>query len=119
VLRRTIPESAPARGFDRKLITREEIAQRSYDNMYSVVSSLRSDWLRPPLSGSGIASRSATAPITIYLDGRRIGDLEVLKTFSGESVERARYFIATEAQSRFGTAVSSPVIELTSRGRSP
>ena len=111
--------SALPQRYDRSLITREEIARRSYDNMHNIVSSLRPDWLRPPLSGSGVAGRSATAPPTVYLDGRLLGSLDVLKSFSAESVERARYLVATEAQNRFGTQVETPVIELISRGRSP
>jgi hypothetical protein len=106
-------------GYDPNVIARDDLARRSYDNMHSIVSSLRPAWLRPPLTGSGIGGQSATAPPTIYLDGRMLGNLDVLKSFSAESIERARYFTATEAQSRFGSQVSSPVIELTSRGRSP
>ena len=109
--------SSPSRSQDRSVITREEIAQRSFENIYSVVASLRSDWLRPPLGGTGFAARSATAPPTVYVDGRHFGALELLKTFSAESVERIRYYSATDAQNRFGTAVESPVIEVVSRGR--
>jgi hypothetical protein len=110
--------SPPARRSDRNLITREEIAQRSFDNMHSVVSSLRSDWLRRPLSGSSVGATSA-APATIFLDGRLIGDLDILKSFSAESVERVRYYTVTEAQNRFGMTATTPVIELISRGRTP
>src|SRR5687767_1041948 len=54
--------STTTRRTDRSVITREEIAQRSFDNMHSVVTSLRSEWLRPSLAGSGVGSTSATAP---------------------------------------------------------
>jgi hypothetical protein len=113
------PSSGSARGYDRSVLSREEIAQRSFDNMHSVVTSLRSGWLRPPLSGSGLGARSVTAAPTIYVDGRLLGALELLKTFSAESVEQARYYNATDAQNRFGTAVATPVIELVTRGRPP
>lgn len=111
--------SAPARNVDRSVITREEIAQRSFDNMHSVVASLRSDWLRPPLGGTGLGGNSATAPPTVYVDGRQLGPVDLLKTFSAESVERVRYYSATAAQAKFGTAASTPVIELYTRGRPP
>ena len=107
------------RSYDRDLLSREELAGRSTENMFNVVSSMRSDWLRRPLGGSSVAGRTAAAPPLVYLDGRRIGEFDALKSFSAESVEQARYYSATEAQNRFNTTIATPVIELTSRGRSP
>ena len=112
-------ESRPDRRYDRNVLTREELAQRSTENMYNVVSSMRSDWMRRPLSGTAVAGRTAAAPPMIFLDGRRIGEFDMLKSFSAESIEQARYYAATDAQNRFSTPVAIPVIELTSRGRSP
>ena len=105
------------RNFDRSVLTRDDLARRPAENMYTIVSSMRSDWLRPALSGSGVAERTASAPPTVYVDGRLFGSLDLLKSFSPESVDHVRYYSATAAQNRFGTAVASPVIELVSRGR--
>ena len=109
--------SERTRNFDRSVITRADLARRPSENMYTIVSSMRSDWLRPALSGSGVAERTASAPPTLYVDGRLLGSLELLKSFSPDAVDHVRFFSATAAQNRFGTAVATPVIELVSRGR--
>lgn len=100
---------------DRNLITREQLAQRPSDNMHGVISVVRPDWLRPPTGAASFGSGAARP--TVYLDGRPLGDVDLLRSFSAESVERARYYIVTEAQSKFGMMATTPVIELISRGR--
>jgi hypothetical protein len=102
---------------DRNLISRAQIAQRSSDNMHGVISLVRPDWLRPPLGAASFGS--GTARPVVYLDGRPLGDLDLLRSFSAESVERARYYVVTEAQAKFGMMATTPVIELISRGREP
>ena len=102
---------------DRNMIVRAELATRASSNLHEIVNSLRPNWLRPPLGGSGVGGRSSNQPPVVYLDGRRFGELEALRTMSAESAETLRYLSVTEAQSKFGSVVTTPVIEVFTRGR--
>jgi hypothetical protein len=108
-----------AQRFDRTQLTRDELATRRTENMYTVVSSLRPNWIVTPMGASGIGSTAATAPVKVFLDGREHGGVEVLRSLGAEAVESARYYGTTEAQNKFGFRVESPVIALVSRGRDP
>ena len=103
--------------FDRSLLTREELATRRTDNMYIVISALRPNWIVTPMGASGVGSTAATAAVRVFLDGREYGGVEVLRSMGAETVETARYYSTTQAQSKFGFRVESPVIELVTRGR--
>ena len=105
--------------FDRSVLTRAELATRGSNNMHTVVSSLRPNWIVTPLGAAGVGSTAATAPTTVYLDGRELGGVEFLRTLGAESVELARFYSTTQAQSKFGLRSASPVIEIISRGRTP
>ena len=108
--------AARSPSYNRDVLTAEELAQRSYANMYDVVGALRPNWLRPPMGGAGMGSSAAAAP-AVYVDGRRLGDTETLKQVSAQSVAIARYYSATEAQNRFGLSAMTPVIDLTTKGK--
>ena len=113
---RTRPQQ---QSFDRNRLTREELATRRTENMYTVVNSLRANWIVTPLGASGVGSTAATAPTTVYLDGRELGGVDFLRSVPAESIELARFFSMTQAQAKFGMRSASPVIELISRGRTP
>lgn len=102
--------------YDRDRITREELEERSYANLYDVVSALRPNWLRTAMGAGG--GTSASTPL-VYVDGRRLGDTGELRSVSAQAVQSARYLSATEAQNRYGMAEARPVIDVTTRGRSP
>src|SRR5262245_22595070 len=86
------PKSRPVQqSFDRSRLSRDELATRKSDNMHTVVSSLRPNWIVTPLGAAGVGSTAATAPTTIYLDGRELGGVEFLRTIGAESVETARF----------------------------
>ncbi len=107
-------QRAPRPAYDRNYLARAELATRSTDNMFSLVRSLRPNWLATPMGGAGI-STPGSAPVTVYLDGREFGPAEMLKSISSEAVEYARYYSTTEAQSKYGLRVVSPVIDITTR----
>ena len=114
------PRTRPVQqSFDRNQLTRAELATRRADNMYTVVNSLRPNWIVTPLGASGVGSTAATAPTTVYLDGRELGGVEFLRSITAETIEHARFYSTTQAQSKFGLRSASPVIELISRGRTP
>src|SRR5687767_5769072 len=105
----------PVGNLDRDLLTRAELATRASDNMHQVVSALRRNWLITPMGAAGIGNTAATKPVVIFIDGSELGGAEMLRSMSSSSVESARYYSMTEAQSKFGFRVESPVIELISR----
>lgn len=88
-------------------ISQQEFAENASASVYEVVSRLRPSWLRTSTSSS------ATGAATVFLDGQPLGGPDVLRRMSAGSVSRATYYSATEAQSRFGMRVSTPVIALT------
>lgn len=100
--------------YDRTFLPRAELATRPTENMHNLVRALRPNWLVTPMGGAGVAS-PGSAPVTVFLDRKEFGGAEMLKSISAEAVEEARYFSTTEAQSRFGLRVASPVIAITSR----
>jgi len=105
-------KAKPRSTYDRNRLTREELATRAADNMHAVISAMRPNWLLTPMGASGIGATAATAPVTIIVDGQLYGGADFLKTVAASSVDRARYYGTTEAQSKFGFRVESPVIEI-------
>ncbi len=103
-------------GYDRDRISTEELEERSFANMYDVVSSMRPNWLRTAMGPSG---SSATSSPLVYVDGRRLGGTDMLRSVSAQSVRSARYLSATEGQNKYGMAEARPVIEITTQGRNP
>ena len=106
----------PRPSYDRNEISREELASHEHSNMWDVVNSLRPYWFRSAFGNSGAGTSISAQPI-VFLDGSRFGASDLLKTLSAQSVLRARYLTPTEAQSRYGASVVSPVIEIQSMHR--
>lgn len=121
---------------DRDVISRGELAAKPSSNLYDAVSSLRSHWLRGSAiarssvsigamdSAAGVGGAgprtvvSGTAGIEVYVDGRRLGLAESLRSMAAESAEKLCYFSLNRAQNRFGLSVQAPVIEVFTRGSS-
>ena len=104
--------------YERDRLSRAELATRPADNMQAIVRAMRPNWLMTPAGASGISS-PATAPVKLFVDGNEFGGQEMLSSIPGSSVESARYYSTTEAQSKYGLRVASPVIEIISRKPSP
>jgi hypothetical protein len=104
--------------YERDRLSRAELATRPADNMQAIVRAMRPNWLMTPAGASGISS-PATAPVKLFVDGNEFGGAEMLSSIPGSSVESARYFSTTEAQSKYGLRVASPVIEIISRKPTP
>ena len=100
--------------YERDRLTRAELATRPADNMQAIVRAMRPNWLMTPAGASGISS-PATAPVQLFVDGNAYGGAEMLSSLPGGSVESARYLTTTQAQSRYGLRVASPVIEIVTR----
>lgn len=119
---------------DRDVITREQLAEKPSANLYDVVSQLRSQWLRGPSSArssmsiagvdtatnrnAGMAQQaigtgtSGVAVAEVYVDGRRLGSVDALRTMASESADRICYLSTNRAQGKFGLSVNIPVIEV-------
>ncbi|MEO7648265.1 MAG: hypothetical protein ABIV11_08535 [Gemmatimonadaceae bacterium] len=132
--------AAPARPkTNRDIIARADLDAKPSANLYDVVSSSRSQWLRGSASAranmsvaAGGFARNADSPANdpnmptaggysialVYLDGRSFGGLSSLRNLSAETAEKICYFNLNKAQGRFGLAVTAPVIEVFTRGSS-
>lgn len=131
-----------AKNTNRDVIARSDLDAKPSANLYDVVSSMRSQWLRGPATarqsmtvtagvfgrqGEGtravindpnMATASGVAIAVVYLDGRPFGAIASLRTMPAEAAEKICYFTVNRAQGRFGLAVESPVIEVFTRGSS-
>lgn len=97
------------------LITRAELAVRPAASVFDIVSATRPGWLQPVL-GSTTAGGAGSATAEVYMDGRPVGPLEVLRTVSADEAEKVCFFRPTHAQSRFGLRARQAVIEVFIRG---
>lgn len=96
------------------LITRSELAVRPAASVFDIVSATRPAWLQPVLGSTGIGGAGA-ATAEVYVDGRPVGPLEVLRTITAEETEKVCFFRPTHAQSRFGTRARQAAIEVFTR----
>lgn len=90
---------APRARQDQQLITRDVIVGTQYTNMFEVVQSLRSNWLRPK---TGANATGRAEELVVYLDNQRIGGVDELRRIVPASVQTARYFDAIAASARWG-----------------
>jgi hypothetical protein len=79
----------------RDLLQQEEILAARASNLYDVVRRLRPNWLNIRASAQSI--RPTPTSILVYEGAIRLGDVEVLKSMSPESVGSMRYLSSTEA----------------------
>ena len=101
------------------VITIDEILTTKTQNAYDAVRRLRPSFLqtRGPTT---LLARDATptAPL-VYLDNRRYGDIESLRTITVEGVFEIRYLSPNQAQLKWGMNHASGVIHVLSMsGRS-
>lgn len=97
------------------LLPREELEARPAATVYDVVSAKRPFWLQDHTANTGVSGTGPTAP-EVYVDGRRVGPLEVLRTITVGEVEKVCYFRPTHAQSRFGLTAQRAAVEVFIRG---
>ena len=122
---------------NRDALSREELAAKPAANLYDVVMSLRSQWMRGPATrrstvgatvsagggGFGGDPEAASSAVTagavpgtvVYLDGRALGPLTALRTIPAENAEKICYYSLNRAQGKFGLSVQAPVVEVITR----
>ena len=121
-----VPVMAQAQKKDRNLITREEImtsAQKDGD-LYAAIRSLRSHFLNKPRgqrtmdvqrggpTGMQVGSSAALEPI-VYLNGNKMGELNLLKNILAADVFEVRYFDPARAQDQFGADAAGGAVVVT------
>jgi hypothetical protein len=86
---------------DRDLLTHSEIVSNAKDgfDLYEALVALRPHFLETPL---GVQRGSALQGITVYIDQRRAGGAETLRSLTAGTVDEVRYLGPTESQNQFG-----------------
>ena len=106
---------APARR-QTNLVTADEIQAQGGSDLGSILRALRPAWFRlkpTRVTGSGIQAD----PISLYMDGRRIGTASNLGDIPIANVLTVRFYSASEAQGRFGMDNLQGAIEITTTTR--
>lgn len=121
-----LPAAAEAQKKDRNLITREEIitsAQKDGD-LYQAIRSLRSHFLNKPRgqrtmdvqrggpTGMQVGNSAALEPI-VYLNGNKLGELNLLKNILAADVFEVRYLEPARAQDEFGVDAAGGAVVVT------
>ena len=95
------------------LLVSEEILAANLDHgtLYDAILRLRPNWFA---RGTTSYDPPTTELAIVFVDGRRLGELESLRGIDANQIEDARYFGAAEAGPRFGLQGGlSGVIEVT------
>lgn len=112
---RTAPASAtpqPAARRHSNIVTADEIQTHGGTNLYDVLRALRPGWFRiqpTHMSGTTVAGD----PVSLYLDGRRMGTASQLAEVPLNVVSVVKFYSPSEAQGRFGLNNLSGAIEVT------
>jgi hypothetical protein len=97
-----------SRRLDRTVITRDQMLQANYPSVYDAVAALRSLWLQP----RGPDSFVAPSVVWVYVDGARVGDVDVLKNMQPRLVNTVRFYDGPSATSRWGVDNAAGVIHV-------
>lgn len=97
------------------LIGLDEIEASTTTNAWDLINQARPNWLR----GRGTPSlHYSQIPLpVVYVEDRRQGDLDVLRSFPTGGIEELRYINATSATTRFGNGHAGGVIQIVPRRR--
>ena len=91
------PGGTPA-GPDRNLITRVQLAETRFTNVYDAVASLRPNWLTTKFRDSFVSP----GEVLVYHDNIRLGGVENLRDIATHSVESVRFYDPAAASARWG-----------------
>jgi hypothetical protein len=103
--------AGPPRG-SADVLTVAQMEPWGAQDLYTVIQRLRPRWFQ---SRKGM-NLTGTYPISIIVDGaRQEGGPELLKGFRAGDVEEARFLSANDATTKYGLAMMSGAIEITTR----
>jgi hypothetical protein len=97
--------TTPARGGP-NVITHEQLRDRGFPNAYESVEVLHRNWLLT----RGADNLGATGQVQVYLDNRRMGNVNALRTIPTQDVAYIRYFDRVAAPGRWGQGHEQGVI---------
>jgi hypothetical protein len=111
----------------RRFLGRLEIERTPLTTAFELVQSLRPQWMRArgsdALTMTPIATRDGIAmaitdesPIMVYVDGRRLGTLDALRSIPHGEIDYIEFYDAAEAVQRFGSGNPQGVIHVVRRG---
>jgi hypothetical protein len=93
---------------DRNRLTAEQVAATELPTVYEVVDRLRRRWFKDPLSGKAV---------TVYQEGRKLGDRAALKEIPAQEVELLEYIDGLTAIRRWGQEAEGGAIVVTLKAR--
>lgn len=98
-------------GSNGAVISSELLRTEGGKSLHDVIRQHRPQWL----TRRGMTSINNEGGIVVYVDGNRMGGLEVLRNIAAETVESARHLSAGEATTRFGTGHAHGAIVIVTR----
>ena len=99
------------------VLTIDEISKSQSQNAYDAVRRLRPAFLAT--RGPTTLLQRQERQVVVYLDGRRYGDVESLRTITTDGIFEVRYLSPNQAQQRWGMNHAAGVIHVvTMSGRS-
>ncbi|HEX2210485.1 MAG TPA: hypothetical protein VHG93_22590, partial [Longimicrobium sp.] len=117
---------APRAGDRRRYIGRAEVERTTVGSAFELVQTLRPQWFRA--RGSNIVQTQEIetlkgpqtvitdeSAIIVYVDGRRLGNLDMLRTVTHGDVDHVEYYDPVEAQQRWGAGHPQGVIHVVTR----
>jgi hypothetical protein len=96
---------------DRNLITREQLAEHHFNNLFEAVQALRSNWL----TTRGPDSFQRPGIVWVYLDDSRLGGIDHLRSIPPTNVRSVRYVDGIQASARWGLDHGQGVIQVFTR----
>jgi len=100
---------------DPNVLTYEDLQANRFNDLYSAIEALRSNWLVP----RGTDSFRTPSQVQVIFDDAHLGDVSTLRGVSVQSVVYVRYYSGVEATGRWGLDHGSGVIFISSRDAKP
>ena len=103
-------------GLSRNTITREQMAETQAITAYDAIRTLHPQWLRARGQTASASDPRALTP-TVYLDGTRMGGLDILAVYQVRDIFEIRYLDAGQAGIEYGMGFPRGIIEIISTQR--
>jgi hypothetical protein len=95
---------------DAEQLTREEMLNEHFTNVYDAVAALRSAWL----TVRGTDSFTQTSQVWVYFDGNRLGGVDEMRSVVVSSVASVRHYNGVDATMRWGVGHNAGAIQILS-----
>ena len=105
--------AAAGGGRSRNVITQEDLATTQAITAYDAIRDLHPQWLKARGQTTGASSLTPLLP-TVFLDGTRMGSIDLLGVYQVSNIEEIRYLDAAQAGIRYGMGYPRGIIEIIS-----